>query len=321
MTTEFNYPSTSAASFWHMPVLYFVVCCIANYFTGALDYQLINDFRAQRDFNAALGMPLLTTFFWISLRIQQQQMAGAIMSYLLDKNALSLFAQHRARLAVKLRHHILTSATLAISMTAVYIMSEELVAFDMNMQVLVLDLIAVPFWFFFWLFLFQMIYSTHYMMKHFIHINIATSSELKALKRVSLLSMENALFSITALIIIPVFWFKKDIPAIDLAIVTLFSSSLTVYLIMPAVKVYRLIGARKQKIMDQLTRGLTSIYCEDESDRINHERRNAIQQEIEEVENITATPVTFEQCKRMLSVVFLIPASWMTLIYIEHLVT
>ena len=73
--------------------------------------------------------------------------------------------------------------------------------------------------------------------------------------------------------------------------------------------------------MDQLTRGLTSIYCEDESDRINHERRNAIQQEIEEVENITATPVTFEQCKRMLSVVFLIPASWMTLIYIEHLVT
>ncbi len=319
MTTHYNYPS-SVASFWRMPVSYFFLCCIINYFTGALDFPAVHDVRGQRDFNAALGMPLLTSFFWISLRVQQQQMAGAIMSYLLDKNALSLFAHHRARLAARLRQQIITSATLAVSVTAIYIISEELVAFDLNAKVLILDLIAVPFWFFFWLFLFQMVSSTHYMTRHFVSDTIETSAELKALKRVSVLSLENTLFGLTALVIIPVFWFNKDIPAIDLSILTIFSLTLVVYLFTPAYRITGLIRTHKQHVIDTLTSGLVAIHQQQECDKLEAERRFALAREIEEVENISASPVPVDLARRLISVVVLVPGSWMALIYLEHLV-
>ncbi|OFC71522.1 hypothetical protein [Alteromonas confluentis] len=320
MTTHYNYPSSSASSFWRMPLSYFFICCVINYFTGALDLQTISDARGQRDFNAAVGMPLLTSFFWISLRVQQQQMASAIMSYLLDKNALSLFAQHRARLASKLRQQIITSATLAVSVTVVYIISEELVAFDLNAQVLVLDLIAVPFWFFFWLFLFQMVSSTQYITRHFITKIITTSGELKALRRISSLSVENTLFGLIALVIIPVFWFNTQIPAIDMFIVTIFSLSLIAYLFMPAYRIVGLISTQKQQVIDKLTVGLVAIHKVEQHNKLEAERRHTLEREIEEVENISASPVPFELAKRLISVVMLVPASWMALLYLEHLV-
>ena len=271
-----------------------------NYLTGALDFPAVHDIRGQRDFNAALGMPLLTSFFWISLRVQQQQMAGAIMSYLLDKNALSLFAHHRARLASRLRQQIITSATLAISVTAIYIISEELVAFDLNAKVLVLDLIAVPFWFFFWLFLFQMVSSTHYMTRHFVSDIVETSAELKALKRVSVLSLENTMFGLTALVIIPVFWFNKDIPAIDLSILTIFSLTLVVYLFTPAYRIAGLIRTHKEHVINALTSGLVAIHQQQEGDKLEAERRYALEREIEEVENISASSMPVDLARRLI---------------------
>ena len=321
MKKKNNTPWFSAASFWRMPVGYFLLCCCINYITGSLDYPAVHDVRGQRDFNAALGMPLLTCYFWISLRIQHQQMASAIMSYLLDKNALSLFAHHRAQLASKLRQQIITAATLAISVTAIYIISEDLVAFNLNPKVIVLDLLAVPFWFFFWLFLFQMVSSTHYMTRHFVTDRITNKAELKALKRVSVLAMENTFFSLTALVIIPVFWFNKDIPAIDLSILTIFSLSLTVYLFAPAYRIAGLINAQKHNLISELTAGLALGHQQSESDRHYAERRYSLEREIEEVENISSSPLPLDMTKWLVSVVMLVPVSWLALMYLERLVS
>lgn len=320
MTKYTQYSAPTMAAFWRMPVCYFLLCCFVNTLTGALDYPAVNDMRSQREFNAAIGMPLLTCFFWSSLRIQQQQMASAIMSYLLDRNALSQFALHRGCLASRLRQQIMTSATLAILMTVLYIISADLVAFNMSVRMLVLDLIAVCFWFFLLLFLLQMVSSTQYMTKHFVCEYVTTAGELKALKRVSFFSLENMLFGVTALIVMPVFWFNTDVAIIDLSMLTVISLFLVIYLLKPAYSVYRLIRQNKQQVIDELTAGLGAIHPHAIPVKIECERRQAIEREIEEVEHISPFPMTMGHSKRVIRVMMLIATSWMSLFYLEHLV-
>ncbi|MBU3020235.1 hypothetical protein [Aestuariibacter sp. A3R04] len=292
---------------------------MANYLTGALDYYNIRSERDQRDFNCALGLPILTAFCWMSIRAQQQNVASTIMRYLLDNNRLCEFAEHRDRLSEKLRQHTITAATFAISFNSVYLISEELLAIDLAPKTLVLDLISYPFWFFFWLFLFQIVSSTRYMRTHFVQSVVLDVAALKALRRVASLAIENAMYGLIALIIAPVFWFNRSIPFVDIVMVIVFFTFLTVYVIWPAIEAYRAIGNTKHAMFASLSSMINQKIppaCSAGSD-INNV---SAQQDIEVVASTSSIPTSFKQLRRVLLVLSSIPLSWFILMQLEQLV-
>lgn len=298
---------------------YLALCFIANYLTGALDYYSISSDRAQRDFNCALGLPILTAFSWMSIRALQQRVASTIMRYLLDNNRLCEFAEHRDCLADNLRQHTITAATFAISFNSIYLIKEDLLAFDLAPKVLILDLISYPFWFFFWLFLFQLVASTHYMNKHFVKTAVQDLGALKALRRVASLAIENAMYGLMALIIAPVFWFNRQIPYVDIIMTTVFVTLLTVYVIWPALGAYRAIYHTKNAMFSNLSSAINKQLSVADSNTVAWHTGSA-QQDIEAVASTPSVPMNFRQLQRVLLVLSAIPLSWFIFMQLEHLV-
>ena len=319
MKNRYSYPTITTTSVWCAPVCYLALCFIANYLTGALDYYSISSDREQRDFNCALGLPILTAFGWMSIRAQQQRVASTIMRFLLDNNRLCEFSKHRDSLADNLRQHTITAATFAISFNSIYLINQDLLAIDLAPKVLILDLISYPFWFFFWLFLFQLLSSTHYMNKHFVKTVVQDLGALKALRHVASLAIENAMYGLMALIIAPIFWFNRPIPYVDIIMTTVFFTLLTVYVVWPAIGSFRAIYQTKNAMFSTLSSAINKQISPVYSNTPAWNAVNA-QHEIEAVASTPNVPANFRQLRRVLLVLSAIPFSWFIFMQLEHLV-
>ncbi|QJR80955.1 hypothetical protein CA267_009275 [Alteromonas pelagimontana] len=324
MKNSINYPSSPSSPLWLYPAGYIALSLCLSYFTGLLNLSGVDEPGAQRDFNAAVGMPLLTGYFWWAIRLLHQKVASTLMSYLLDQNALSHFSYHRLKLAKRWRNQKIAAFTIAVFLTAIYLLTEDLLAVTFSSEILVLNILAVPFWFFFWLFLFQITSSTQYVIKYCIHIETDSVSSLKALKRVSDLGVENIFYATVALAIIPVFWLNKDVPAIDVIILVIFTFSLVLYLFFPAFRVYQLIATNKSHIINSLDSEVATIYKtevkEETQANLYIENLRRLQNKKEEVETLSKWPLNVQQCFRVALVIILVPSSWVTLSLLEHLI-
>ncbi len=86
---------------WMLPLLFVLACFTACYLAGSLDYRNIIDERSQRDFNAALGMPLIIGYLWLALRILHRRSGKRIADFLVQTNQLSQYRQHMTMLEKK----------------------------------------------------------------------------------------------------------------------------------------------------------------------------------------------------------------------------
>ncbi|MEG3765785.1 hypothetical protein [Alteromonas sp. 14N.309.X.WAT.G.H12] len=317
----FRYPTTHSSPFFGVPLLYLSVCFLVNYFTGVLDYESITGQRSQRDFNTAIGLPLFTTFFWITLRVQQQHVARIIMRYLTDNNVLSHFSMHRRRLAEKLIVHTYVAAIAGIFVTLVYIISEDLLVSGLSVKMAALYVMAFSFWFFFWLFMFQSLSTTHYLISHFTRPRATTSRELVGIRRVLILATENILFVLAAMAISPVFWFNISVPAIDACTLTFFASVMLIYLAYPVFKLHRAIRKRKEEILNSLIDALRFKYgtCSDAHGAKRLEITE-LEREIEAVEAVTPTYWGSFQFSKVMGVILLVPGSWLLIHHLQLLV-
>lgn len=314
---NFRYPTTHSFSFFGVPLLYLFICYLINYFTGALDCDAISTERNQRAFNSAIGTPLLTTFFWITIRIQQQHVADLIMRHLLENNALSQFAIHRKRLAHKLINHTYIAAIAAIFITLVYIISEDLLTI-FTYRTIFLYIMSFPFWFFFCLFMFQSLSSTHYLIENFVAQDATSSNDLLTIKRVGVIAIENIVFVIAALAITPIFWFNKTVPAIDSCVLTFFSSVMLVYLVLPAFKINRIMRNKKQEILTTLISSLRSMYASHKHNQPeNRQEIMKVEREIEAVEAVATTYWGTFQFSKVIGVTLLVPSSWLLIYHIQ----
>ena len=121
--------------------------------------------------------------------------------------------------------------------------------------------------------------------------------------------------------IIPVFWFNKSIPAIDVFILTLFSCFLSVYLFLPALKVYRLIDTKKEEVIDKLSLLMSDLYARPVKENDDVMQLQFCQQELEAVEMVSAVPVSLPQFRKVVIVVTLVPLSWLFIYYIEQFIS
>ncbi|GGF64360.1 hypothetical protein [Alteromonas lipolytica] len=199
---------------WLLPLLFVLGCFAANYMAGTLDYRNIVDERSQRDFNAALGMPLVIGFLWLALRILHRRSGQLIADFLVQINQLSQYENHMRALEMKLVRHVVVSASLAISITIGYLSIENLLALDQEIAIVLLNAIAVPFWFFLFLFVMQSASFTRYLYKRLVLPNI--EHHFCECKPICDLGCSNVIFSTFMFLLMPLFWLGKEIPVIDI---------------------------------------------------------------------------------------------------------
>ena len=104
---------------WLPPLLFVIVCLSLNYLAGSLDLAYVVDERSQRDFNAALGMPLIIGYLWLAIRIMHRRAGRRIADFLVSVRRVDEYPQHIKKLEKKLITQVVIASALAISITMI----------------------------------------------------------------------------------------------------------------------------------------------------------------------------------------------------------
>lgn len=324
MNTNAQYSTKVELPYWVFPSLYTLVCLLLNYFAGSLDFPATNILREQRDFNAALGMPVVTGYLWLTVRLLHQHAAKSLVNYLLSQHRLADFSIHRQRLETRLQKHVLLAATLSVSVTLIYLTTENLLALDLELHVLLLNLMAVPFWFFIWLFVFQITFITLYVIRHFVGKTQFDLYELRKLKPISDLVLTNTVFAIAMLAITPVFWYRVPVPVIDIIILAFLMGALISYVFWPVLKMRFMMKRQKQVVIENLNNQMQLLFDNSAvepqlEDDVRLRKLELLQNQKEEVFSLSEWPLDLPQVIKVITVSTLLPLSWLLLAAMENM--
>ena len=311
------------AAIGFLPLLTTLILLSVHYFTGALAWPDVGDIRAQRDFNSAVGMSVITGYFWFALRLMHQNVASTLISLLVKANQLSQFTAHRKQLSAQFKHHIFNAMIISIMVTVVYCVIEGLIATKQEVHVLFLTATAVPFWFLIFLFLFQISSNINYLTKFV--LPSATSSDndrLKSIMTILKLGTTNGIFAMGAFAIFPIFWLKKDIPSIDVLVVTFFTGVVALYLFLPVIKLRRLLSAEQQLVIEHIEEDINKgikQYAKN-TNLTTSSSLESMETEKEQIAQITRSAFAPKDKARVAACVLLIPISWVVLFIIEWII-
>lgn len=304
------------------PFLTTLVLLSVHYFTGALDWPEAGSIRAQRDFNSAVGMSLITGYFWFALRIMHQNVASTLISLLVKTNQLSQFSNHRRELATEFKLHLFNAMIISIMITIIYCIFEGLITIDQEVHVLFLTATAVPFWFLAILFLFQISSNIKYLTNNVLPHAQGHADRLKSIITVLKLGTANSIFAMGALAIFPIFWLKKDIPSIDVMGVTFFTGVVGFYLFWPVIKLKNKLSKEQKAVIIQLDNeieiGIKS--CAKGQEPATALSIEDLESEKERVNKMGARVFAPRDKARVAACIALIPISWVMLFIIEWII-
>lgn len=310
------------ASIGFSPLLATLILLVVHYFTGALDWPGVGEVRAQRDFNSAIGMSLLTGYFWFALRLTHQNVASTLISLLVKANQLSQFTSHRYELAVEFKHQIFNAIIISIMITILYCMFEGLIAVKQEIDVLFLTAAAVPFWFLAFLYLFQISSSIKFLSNKVLPHTGSNIDRLKSIMIILKLGTTNSIFAMGALAIFPIFWLKKDIPSVDVLVVTFFTGVVGFYLFLPVIKLKKMLEKQRKEAVLRLEE-----HIEDGIKRCAKQQESSIALSIEQLESekerVLKMGVRIFEPRdkaRVAACLALIPISWVLLLLLEWLI-
>jgi hypothetical protein len=295
-------------SAWLAPVIYLILCFTINTLTGSLIYSDDMDSLAKRNFNAALGMPVITAYLWVVLRIFHRSMGIAIADFLVDNNSLKSFSHYRFVLERKLFRHVVIAATLSITTTLVYLGHENLLALDQNIAILALNVMAIPFWFFGCLYFLQIISSTLYLFKNFVSDVAIDTKELHRCKPFCDLGVSNAMYSLFLFSIVPIFWLGKAVPKIDIVILVVFSFVTISFLIFPVLRVQYIIRKSRKRQLRNIELQLYSAKTGLAPYPVN--KMADLHDKHEKTFHMSYWPTNIHQCGLVMIATLVIPSVW-----------
>lgn len=310
------------ASIGFFPLLATLILLSVHYFTGALDWPEVGNVRAQRDFNSAIAMSLITGYFWFALRLMHQNVASTLISLLVKTNQLSQFSAHRRELANEFKHHIFNAIIISIMITIVYCIFEGLITVKQEIHVLFLTATAVPFWFLAILFLFQISSNIKYLTTNVLPQAGGNIDRLKSILIILKLGTANSIFATGALAIFPIFWLKKDIPSIDVLGVTFFTGIVGFYLFWPVIKLKSMLELEQKAAVLHLEASIEEGIkrCAEKQESLTAASIEELESEKERILKMGAGVFAPRDKARVAACIALVPISWMLLIVVEWLI-
>lgn len=290
------------------PFLLITVLFIVHYFFGTLELPDKGDLRSLRDFNTAIGMSLLSGYFWFCLQLNHKNVVSTLISILVKTNQLSHLNEHRRKLAYKFQLHCINCLITAVFITVLYVLIENLFISDVQTYQYVIAVCAVLFWFLFFLFLIQSTTNVIYLRKQVLSQTENYLDYLNSLASLARYSFVNATLSIGAVTLFPIFWFGKSIPMFDLVMALTFSLVVVVYLFSPVLKLHSLWAKEK----DQVT---TKLHEKRKSRSKRVEKYEQCEQELEYLGSLTMRLFRRRDKIRLIACVSLISISWSIAIF------
>lgn len=301
-----------------LPFLFVLACLFANFWAGSLDIRNVLDERSQRDFNAALGMPVMIGYLWLTLRILHRRAAQRIGNFLVSVNRVYEYTLHMKNLEKKLVRHVVLAATFAISVTVIYLVSENLLALDQKRSVLLLNAMAVPFWFFLCLFLMQSASFTRYLYRRLVVPNVTINNNFCDCKQLCDLGISNVVFCLMMMLFIPVFWLGKPVPVIDLLILLIMIAFLVLVLFFPVVKTILLIRKHRGNCIDSVEADIAELMSAGTAnpDKNLPVELNQLNQQLENLKQYKCWPQSFAQDIQVLMLSVSFPALFFLFIWL-----
>ena len=290
------------------PFLLVVVLLVVHYVSGALALDSDGSVREQRDFNSAIGMTLLSGYFWFCLQLNHKNVLSTLISMLVKTNQLSHLGQHRQKLFTKFQLHTINSLITAIFATVMYVIIENLLFSEVKWYQYVITGCAVLFWFLFFLFLIQSTSNVNYLKKYVLSQTENYIDYLNSLSSLARLSLINATLSIGAFSLFPIFWVNKNVPFIDIAMTLMFLSIIAFYLFHPVLKLQSKWLQGKNKKSEEL-----NVLVNKE---ISSEKLVLYEQDLERINSLSMNLFGVKDKIRFIACVLLITISWgMVLIF------
>ncbi len=299
---------------WLPPLLFVIVCLSLNYFAGSLQLAYVVDERSQRDFNAALGMPLIIGYLWLAIRIMHRRAGRRIADFLVSVRRVDEYPQHIKKLEKKLITQVVIASTLAISITMIYLTTEGLLALDLKPAILLLNAMAVPFWFFLFLFMMQSASFTRYLYRHLVLPSITRETNFSHCKALCDLGLSNVSLALLMLMLVPIFWLGKPIPVIDLLILMVMAVFLLTLLFLPVLKTLWLMRTYRAKNIESIELAIEKLLLEKRAGQSN-ERSSAqlykLNQQLEDMRQFSCWPRDIVQNIKIFLVSAGVPATWL----------
>lgn len=250
--SRFNFKNESILGLVYLFVLY----ALASMF-GAFD-ELDSD-SSIRIRNAALGMPLITVFTFISTRFLLHCCFKALEQAV--KNSFAQKYTHLLLMAffLKVKKLKWLSIILGSCITFVYLFVEDLLAEEWSQLELFMNVSAIPFWSAAIYFILTCLYSTKYVTANFLDSESLDLFSLKELKPISDLVVYSTALCASSMAIIPVFWLNKSVPVLDIVIVFCVFISLGLYLFLPVFKVQRIVSNKKTLAIARLNQTINTL--------------------------------------------------------------
>lgn len=299
---------------WLPPLLFVIVCLSLNYVAGTLDLAYVVDERSQRDFNAALGMPLIIGYLWLAIRIMHRRAGKRIADFLVRVKRIDEYPQHIQRLEKKLVTQVVIASTLAVSVTMIYLVTEGLLALDLKPAIILLNAIAVPFWFFLFLFIMQSASFTRYLHRHLVLPSITKDTNFSHCKALCDLGLSNVSLALMMLMLVPIFWMGKPVPVIDLLILLVMIIFMLTWLFLPVIKTLRLMRKYRAKNISCIEAAIEQILIERRNGKNNEPSANQLyklNQQLEDMRQFSCWPKEIVQNVKILIVSAGVPATWL----------
>lgn len=281
-----------------LPFTFVIGCLIANYWAGSLDLRNVVDERSQRDFNAALGMPVMIGYLWLTLRILHRRAAQRIGDFLVSVNRLFEYSNHLKALEKKLVRQVILAATLSISITMIYLVAENLLALDQKPSVLLLNAMAIPFWFLLFLFLMQSASFTRYLYRRLVVPNVTMNGNFCDCKNLCDLGISNVVFCLMLFLFLPVFWLGKPVPLIDVLLIMMVLLFLILLLFFPVLKTILLIRQHRNKCIKEVEQAIEQVMLDDKTVELSVSlpaELNRLNQRLENLKQYKCWPTSFTE--------------------------
>jgi hypothetical protein len=317
----------SQIPFWFLPTFCALFIIYTANYLGIFSSERISLVNGPREFNAAYAIPTLSLYFWLAIQITKKRAKACLTEFAKQNTKLNGNKNYCQDIESQYQKNLRISCILGMVITLIYLSVEDLLATDFDSIGLFLNIIAVPFWSFSCLLFLQLLFITHFTIKHFLGYDKIDLFGIKKLMPVSEMVITNSLVSAFGLILIPLFWIGKTIPNTDKIIVTLVFILISCYLFWPILRVQKVISNKKKLAINRINSSFENLF----DDKLLGERRltddptrlrklSSLISAKQEIANASEWPFDLPQRLKGLLLIVSIPLSWAAASLVETLI-
>ena len=312
--------------FWALPAITGVGMLLLCYLTGA--FALPKDDITLRIFNGALAMPIFVFYEWVAVLVMKRRAIACLSRFTQNSKLHLVSVEFEKDIESRLKKNIGWSFILGTLFTCSYLYYEDLFATNLSPTLFLMNLYALPFWFFNSLILLQLFFITHYVIKHFLGNENIDLFGIKKLLPISDLVVTNTILSTFGLALIPLFWIGRTVPLIDKIIVVVVFVLLSSYLFWPVLKVQRIISRKKKLSIKRINMQFQTLFeaklgesrrLTDDADRLR--KLSSLLSTKQEISAASEWPIDLPQSIKGVLISISIPMSWVAGSFVESFIS